>query len=113
VSILSPDVAWLNRAIPAPKHELFGFLTTEANSAVARVHPKATPVILRTLGKFDLWFERDPLDALTLQLPLPDDALRIVARGRRWTAPDRTGQMTWLELRLALASGARAPPIVR
>jgi hypothetical protein len=59
VSILSPDVAWLNRAIPAPKHELFGFLTTEANSAVARVHPKAMPVILRTPGKFDLWLERD------------------------------------------------------
>jgi putative SOS response-associated peptidase YedK len=28
------------------KHELFGFLTTEANAAVAPIHPKAMPVIL-------------------------------------------------------------------
>ena len=26
-------------------HELFGFLTTEANAIVAPIHPKAMPVI--------------------------------------------------------------------
>jgi hypothetical protein len=33
------------------EHELFGFLTTEANAAMARVHPKAMPVILRRPGR--------------------------------------------------------------
>ena len=28
------------------QHELFGFLTTEANAVVAPIHPKAMPVIL-------------------------------------------------------------------
>jgi putative SOS response-associated peptidase YedK len=32
------------------EHELFGFLTTEANAIVAPVHPKAMPVILTTRG---------------------------------------------------------------
>jgi putative SOS response-associated peptidase YedK len=54
---------------------------------VARVHPKAMPVIRRTPGEFDFWLERDPLDALMLQLPLPDDALRIVARGKKVDGP--------------------------
>ena len=31
------------------EHELFGFLTTEPNTIVAPVHPKAIPVIPRTL----------------------------------------------------------------
>jgi putative SOS response-associated peptidase YedK len=30
------------------EHELFGFLTTEANAIVAPIHPKAMPVILTT-----------------------------------------------------------------
>ena len=64
-------------------HELFGFLTTEANAIVAPVHPKAMPVILTTPDEIDLWLEGDTPDALTLQRPLPDDALRIVAKGER------------------------------
>ena len=43
------------------------------------------PVILTTSAEFDQWLEADTVDALTLQKPLADDALRIVARG------DRTG----------------------
>ena len=31
-------------------HELFGFLTTEANASVAPIHPKAMPVILNAGG---------------------------------------------------------------
>ena len=64
-------------------HELFGFLTTEANAIVAPVHQKAMPVILTTPNEIDLWLEGDTPDALTLQRPLPDDALRIVAKGER------------------------------
>ncbi len=78
------------RGIRGPKsapveddHELFGFLTTDANAIVAPVHPKAMPVILRTSTEVDLWLGTEPADALALQRPLPDDALRIVARGER------------------------------
>ena len=64
-------------------HELFGFLTTEANAIVAPVHPKAMPVILTTSDEVDQWLEADTSEALALQRPLPDDALRIVAKGER------------------------------
>jgi putative SOS response-associated peptidase YedK len=64
-------------------HELFGFLTTEANAIVAPIHPKAMPVILRSQEEADRWLEADTRDALALQRPLPDDALRIVAKGEK------------------------------
>jgi putative SOS response-associated peptidase YedK len=64
-------------------HELFGFLTTEANAIVAPVHPKAMPVILTTPAEVDLWLEAETGEALALQRPLSDDALRIVAKGER------------------------------
>jgi putative SOS response-associated peptidase YedK len=69
------------------EHELFGFLTTEANAVVAPIHPKAMPVILRSVEEADQWLEGDTPDALALQRPLPDDALRIVARGEKEDAP--------------------------
>ena len=34
-------------------HELFGFLTTEANAVVAPIHPKAMPVILTSSAEAD------------------------------------------------------------
>jgi putative SOS response-associated peptidase YedK len=37
------------------EHELFGFLTTEPNTIVAPIHPKAMPVILTTPEEVDLW----------------------------------------------------------
>jgi putative SOS response-associated peptidase YedK len=58
----------------AGRHELFGFLTTEANAIVAPIHSKAMPVILTTPAEFDRWLEADTVDALTLQRPLSDDA---------------------------------------
>ncbi len=64
-------------------HELFGFLTTEANAIVAPVHPKAMPVILTTPDEVDLWLSAETADALALQRPLPDEALRIVVKGER------------------------------
>ena len=64
-------------------HELFGFLTTEANAIVAPIHPKALPVILTTPDEVDRWLEADTPDALTLQRPLQDESLRIVARGEK------------------------------
>ena len=63
--------------------DLFAFLTTEPNAVVAPVHPKAMPVILTTRAEIDRWLTAPTPDALKLQRPLPDGALRIVARGRK------------------------------
>ena len=41
------------------------------------------PVILTTTDECDRWLEADTLAALQLQRPLPDDALRIVAKGEK------------------------------
>ena len=67
----------------AGEHQLFGFLTTEANATIAPSHPKAMPVILTTPAEFDRWLEADTLDALALQRTLPDDVLRVVAKGEK------------------------------
>jgi putative SOS response-associated peptidase YedK len=64
-------------------HEVFGFLTTEANAVVGPIHPEAMPVILTTAEEIDLWLHADAPKALELQRPLPDDALKIVASGAR------------------------------
>jgi putative SOS response-associated peptidase YedK len=65
------------------EHELFGFLTTEANAAVAPIHPKAMPVILTKPGGNRPLAAADAPKALELQRPLPNNALRIVATGER------------------------------
>jgi putative SOS response-associated peptidase YedK len=41
------------------------------------------PVILTMPDEFDQWLEADTFDALALQRPLSDDALRIVAKGEK------------------------------
>ena len=64
-------------------HQLFDFLTTEANAIVSPIHPKAMPVILTTPEEINLWLMADAPKALELQLPLPAEALRIVAKGER------------------------------
>lgn len=65
------------------EHELFGFLTTAPNADVRAVHEKAMPVILRTDDELDLWMNAPINDALTLQRPMPDGAVRIVRSGVR------------------------------
>ena len=66
-------------------NDLYAFLTTTPNAEVKAIHPKAMPVILTTQAEVDTWLTAAAKDALALQRPLPDGALRIVARG------DRTG----------------------
>ncbi|MDA9477894.1 hypothetical protein XI03_26125 [Bradyrhizobium sp. CCBAU 65884] len=62
-------------------NDLYAFLTTEPNAEVGAVHPKAMPVILTTADEVEIWMNAPADEALKLQRPLPDGALRIVARG--------------------------------
>jgi putative SOS response-associated peptidase YedK len=63
--------------------DLFAFLTTEPNAEVGSLHPKAMPVVLTEPEEIETWMTAPAADALALQRPLPDGALRIVARGRK------------------------------
>ena len=57
--------------------------TTEPNEIVGAIHPKAMLAILTTREEIDLWMTAPAEVALKLQRPLADDALIIVARGRK------------------------------
>ncbi|WP_424813589.1 SOS response-associated peptidase [Roseococcus sp. YIM B11640] len=67
--------------------DLFAFLTCQPNDEVGAIHPKAMPVILTDAEQFEYWMTAPAADALLLQRPLPDGALRIVARGGRQDPP--------------------------
>jgi putative SOS response-associated peptidase YedK len=64
-------------------NDIFAFLTTEPNAIVKPIHTKAVPVILTTAAGIHLWLTAPAPEALNIQRPLPDDPLRIVARGER------------------------------
>ncbi len=67
-----------NRTPRPGNHQLFAFLTTEANDVVKPIHPKAMPVILTSRDEVETWLTADWNEAKTLQRPLPDDRLVIL-----------------------------------
>jgi putative SOS response-associated peptidase YedK len=64
-------------------NDIFAFLTINPNTEIEAFHPKAMPVILRTPEEVDTWMSAPTAEALKLQRPLPDGALRIVAHGTK------------------------------
>lgn len=60
----------------AAELELYAFLTTEPNSVVKPIHPKAMPVILTEAEELEEWMAGGE-ESLRLQRPLRDDALRL------------------------------------
>jgi len=68
-------------------NDLFGFLTTDPNAEVGAVHPKAMPVILTKAEEIEQWMTAPAGEALKLQRPLPDGALKIVLKGVKEDQP--------------------------
>lgn len=61
------------------EHTLFSIMTTEPNGIVKPIHEKAMPVMLMTPEEVDHWLNgKSVTDALELQKPAPDDAIKIV-----------------------------------
>jgi putative SOS response-associated peptidase YedK len=65
------------------EHRLFAFLTTESNDVVRPIHAKAMPVLLTSEHERDAWLMGSIEDAIALQKPLPNELLRIVAKGEK------------------------------
>lgn len=63
--------------------DIYAFLTTDPNTEVKAVHPKAMPVILRTREEVERWLTAPTAEALELQKPLPNGSLKIVGRGMK------------------------------
>jgi putative SOS response-associated peptidase YedK len=60
--------------------DLFAFLTTEPNSVVGPIHPKAMPVILKTEDEVETWLTSPWEEAKKLQRPLPDHELVLLPK---------------------------------
>lgn len=56
-------------------HTLFAFLTSEPNSVIAPIHPKAMPVILTEPEEYDMWITAPWDIAKELQRPLTSTKL--------------------------------------
>jgi putative SOS response-associated peptidase YedK len=72
-------------------NDIFAFLTINPNAEVGAIHPKAMPVILTEPQEWDAWLSAPWAEAKSLQRPLPDGSLRIVAQGSRQDPPKAEG----------------------
>jgi putative SOS response-associated peptidase YedK len=65
------------------EHQLFGFLTTEANAEVGAVHPKAMPVILTSTEAVEQWLTLPVKEALAHNTPALSPSVRrsSISRG--------------------------------
>jgi hypothetical protein len=75
------------------EHQLFGFLTTDANAEVGAIHPKAMPVILPSTEEIGHWMSAPADDALKLQRPC------VTTRCGSWRrARKKMGRAKWKPL---------------
>ena len=75
------------------EHQLYGFLTTDANDVVGLIHPKAMPVLLTTTEEYDVWLRAPWSEAAALQrLFTQRDDVRIVGDGGK--KEDQHDEMT-------------------
>jgi putative SOS response-associated peptidase YedK len=63
--------------------DLYAILTTEPNAEIGAIHPKAMPVIFTKPEECEAWLTQPWDQAKTLQRPLLDGVLKIVARGAK------------------------------
>lgn len=61
---------------PTEEGDAFAFLTTEPNPLVAKLHPKAMPVVLDE-ADYDRWLTADYADAVALAQPFPSQLMAV------------------------------------
>jgi putative SOS response-associated peptidase YedK len=77
------------------EHELFGFLTTDANAEVGAIHPKAMPVIFTRPEDIESWLTFPIEGAFKMQAPFPRWGSHYCGAWRkgRWPPAELAGRL--------------------